>query len=93
MLHNRNSLLTRYKGTEENAAGKNLSPDGWMKKLLSSEDSGVGMSGCNDPIVEMAMTAFSSLMLLAVQIDNKNEEEQKTAISKQMDSGRINLKS
>mgnify|MGYP000632889992 CR=1 FL=1 len=32
-------------------------------------------------------------MLLAVQIDNKNEEEQKTAISKQMDSGRINLKS
>ena len=64
-----------------------------MKKLLSSEDSGVGMSGCNDPIVEMAMTAFSSLMLLAVQIDNKNEEEQKTAISKQMDSGRINLKS
>ena len=93
MLHNGNSLLTRYKGTEENATGKNLSPDGWMKKLLSSEDSGVGMSGCNDPIVEMAMTAFSSLMLLAVQIDNKNEEEQKTAISKQMDSGRINLKS
>jgi len=93
VLHNGNSLLTRYKGTEENAAGKNLSPDGWMKKLLSSEDSGVGMSGCNDPIVEMAMTAFSSLMLLAVQIDNKNEEEQKTAISKQMDSGRINLKS
>ena len=89
VLHNGNSLLTRYKGTEENAAGKNLSPDGWMKKLLSSEDSGVGMSGCNDPIVEMAMTAFSSLMLLAVQIDNKNEEEQKTAISKQMDSGRI----
>ena len=64
-----------------------------MTKLLSSEDSGVGMSGCNDPIVEMAMTAFSSLMLLAVQIDNKNEGEQKTAISKQMDSGRINLKS
>ena len=93
VLHNGNNLLTRYKGTEENAAGKNLSPDGWMKKLLSSEDSGVGMSGCNDPIVEMAMTAFSSLMLLAVQIDNKNEEEQKTAISKQMDSGRINLKS
>ena len=33
-----------------------------MKKLLSSEDSGVGMSGCNDPIVEMAMTAFTSLI-------------------------------
>ena len=37
-----------------------------MKKLLSSEDSGVGLSGCNDPVVEMAVTAFASLMLLAV---------------------------
>ena len=64
-----------------------------MKKLLSSEDSGVGMSGCNDPIVEMAMTAFTSLMLLAAQIDSKNEEEQRAAISAAMDSRRIDLKS
>ena len=64
-----------------------------MKKLLSSEDSGVGISGCNDPIVEMAMTAFTSLMLLATQIDNRNEEEQKAAISEAMDNRRIDLKS
>ena len=58
VLHNGNDLLARYKG-EEN--GKNdLSPNTWMKKLLSSEDSGVGLSGCNDPIVDMAMTAFTS---------------------------------
>lgn len=63
-----------------------------MKKLLSSEDSGVGMSGCNDPVVEMAMTAFSSLMLLAVQIDRKNEQEQMEAISEAADKRRINLK-
>lgn len=93
VLHNGNDLLAKYKGTEENKADKPLSPDDWMKKLLSSEDSGVGMSGCNDPIVEMAMTAFTSLMLLAAQIDNRNEEEQKAAISKAMDNRRIDLKS
>ena len=65
MLHNGNDLLAKYKAAEETVPEKNLSPDGWMKKLLSSEDSGVGMSGCNDLIVEMAMTAFASLMLLA----------------------------
>lgn len=92
VLHNGNDLLARYKGAEENVADKKLSSDDWMKKLLSSEDSGVGMSGCNDPIVEMAMTAFTSLMLLAVQIDNKNEEEQKAAISEAMGGRRIDLK-
>ena len=63
-----------------------------MKKLLSSEDSGVGLSGCNDPVVEMAVTAFASLMLLAAQIDGRSEEEQRTAVSAAMDSRRIDLK-
>ena len=92
VLHNGNDLLARYKGTEENATRQSLSPDAWMKKLLSSEDSGVGLSGCSDPVVEMAMTAFTSLMLLATQIDSKNKEEQKAAISEAMDSRRIDLK-
>lgn len=52
----------------------------------------MGLSGCNDPVVEMAMTAFTSLMLLATQIDSKNKEEQKAAISEAMDSRRIDLK-
>lgn len=93
VLHNGNDLLAKYRSAEEVKTEKPLSPDGWMKKLLSSEDSGVGMSGCNDPIVEMAMTAFTSLMLLATQIDNQNEEEQKAAISEAMDNRRIDLKS
>lgn len=62
------------------------------EKLLSSEDSGVGLSGCSDPVVEMAMTAFTSLMLLAVQIDNKEEERQKAEVSAAMDSRKIDLK-
>lgn len=48
-----------------------------MKKLLSSEDSGVGISGTNDPILDMAMTTFMSLMMLAAQIDSKDEERQR----------------
>ena len=92
-LHNGNDLLAKYRDAESVRENQPLSPDAWMKKLLSSEDSGVGMSGCNDPIVEMAMTAFTSLMLLAAQIDNRNEEEQRAAISAAMDSRRIDLKS
>ena len=91
-LYNGSDLLARYKGSEDVKTEKSLTPDAWMKKLLSSEDSGVGMSGCNDPIVEMAMTAFTSLMLLATQIDAKAEEEQNAAISAAMDSRRIDLK-
>ena len=62
-----------------------------MKKLLSSEDSGVGLSGTNDPIMDMVVKAFSSLMMLAVVIDNKNEEEQKEVISEMADSRKVEL--
>ena len=61
-----------------------------MKKLLSSEDSGVGLSHIADPIMEMAMTMFTSLMALAIHIDNKSEEQKMqaatdAAISKSVD--------
>lgn len=91
-LHNGTDLLTKYKSAEVAVAPeKPLAPDDWMKKLLSSEDSGVGLSGCNDPIVDMAMTAFASLMMLAVQIDNRREEEQIAAISEAADRRSIDL--
>ena len=64
-----------------------------MKKLLSSEDSGVGLSGTNDPIMDMVVKAFSSLMMLAVVIDNKNEEEQKEAISEMAGNRKVELTS
>ena len=64
-----------------------------MKKLLSSEDSGVGLSGTNDPIMDMVVKAFSSLMMLAVVIDNKNEEEQKEAISDMTSNRKVELTS
>lgn len=91
-LSNGTDMLAKYK---EAALGKNpeidttLSPEEWMKKLLSSEDSGMGMSS-GDPIMELVTTLFTSLMALAVQIDGKSEEEKMqaatdSAIKKQVD--------
>ena len=93
VMYNGSDLLAKYRDNENINTDKTMAPDAWMKKLLSSEDSGVGISGCNDPIVEMAMTAFTSLMLLAAQIDAKSEEEQNAAISAAMDRHRIDLTS
>ena len=74
-LHNGNDLLAKYKSNAPQE--QKISSEDWMKKLLSSEDSGVGISGTNDPILDMAMTTFMSLMMLAAQIDSKDEERQK----------------
>ena len=99
LLHNGKDLLASYKAAnpvaQETVAAQqqidtNMSPDDWMKKLLSSEDSGVGIGNSADPIMEMAMTMFTSLMALAVQIDNKTEEQKlqaatDAALSKSVD--------
>lgn len=85
-MHNGNDLLAKYADripsqdiAEEDIAvndtpEEEMTPDGWMKKLLSSEDSGVSLPS-NDPVMEMAVTMFTSLMALAVQIDGKDREE------------------
>ena len=70
-----------------------MSPDDWMKKLLSSEDSGVGIGNSADPIMEMAMTMFTSLMALAVQIDNKTEEQKMQAATDAALSKSVDLSS
>ncbi len=69
-----------------------MKPDEWMRKLLSSEDSGVGLSGSNDPIVDFIVQAFSMLMMLAVNIDRKSEDEQREMISEMVFSRNIDLK-
>ena len=99
LLYNGKDLLASYKASnpvaQETASAQQqidttMSPDDWMKKLLSSEDSGVGLAGSADPIMEMAMTMFTSLMALAIQIDNKSEEQKMqaatdAAVSKSVD--------
>ena len=92
-LYNGNDLLSKYKteAVTTPQESKAQSPEDWMKKLLSSEDSGVGLSGTNDPIMDMVVKAFSSLMMLAVAIDNKNEAEQKEAISEMAGNRKVDL--
>lgn len=82
MLCNGENLITKYtpesgkqkEGVQhaEGKADKLLSVEDWMKKLLSSEDSGVGLGG--DPIMEMITTLFAGLMTLAKQFDGKKQE-------------------
>lgn len=74
LMHDGKDLLSKYKVTDGMANHTGLSPDEWMKKLLSSEDSGTRLGYGTDPIVEMAITMFTSLMALAMQIDSKEEQ-------------------
>lgn len=93
-MHDGQNLLAKYKSPNPDSPviDTSLSPEEWMKKLLSSEDSGIGMGGYGqDPVMEMAMTLFTSLMALAVQIDNKTEEEQMAAATTAAMDRRINL--
>lgn len=82
MLCNGENLMAKYSSefrvkmdtaqqTGEKAE-KPLSVEGWMKKLLSSEDSGIGLGG--DPIMEMITTLYAGLMALAGQFDSKRQE-------------------
>lgn len=89
-LHNGNDLLAKYK-ENSSAVDTSLSPDDWMKKLLSSEDASTGLSSA-DPIMGLVTTMYSSLLALAVQIDSKSEEEQKTQISEAVSKRQVDLK-
>ncbi len=89
-LYNGNDLLAKYK---DNSSGvdTSLSPNEWMKKLLSSEDASTGLSSA-DPIMGLVTTMYSSLLALAVQIDGKDAEEQKTQISEAVNKKQVDLK-
>ena len=94
---NGKDILNKYKTDDmyadlSNGAETNLSPEDWMKKLLSSEDSGVSMP-TGDPIIEMAMGMFTSLMALALQIDGKTEDEKMQAVTDAAISRSIDLTS
>ena len=91
-LHNGNDLMAKYQEEKSSQAIEtSLSPQDWMKKLLSSEDSGTGISRSQDPIMDFVVSAFSSLMMLAVQIDNKSEDEQNKLISEGIDKKEVDL--
>lgn len=93
-LHNGTNLMAKFENNERGThIDRAMTADDWMKKLLSSEDSGIGLGGSHDPIIDFAVTAFSSLMMLAVEIDKKSEEEKIDEISKTVDKRSIDLTS
>lgn len=97
VLHNGKDITAQYKddsaiSINSNVVEPTLSPDDWMKKLLSSEDSGIGM-GHGDPIIEIMVNMFTSLMALALQIDNKSEEEKMQTATDAAINKRIDLSS
>ena len=59
-LYNGNDLLAKYR---DNRSGvdTSLSPDDWMKKLLSSKDASTGLSSA-DPIMGLVTTMYSGLL-------------------------------
>lgn len=89
-LYNGHDLLAKYRDNNS-GVDTSLSPDNWMKKLLSSEDASTGLSNA-DPIMKMVTTMYGSLLALAVQIDNKSEEEQKAQISEAVSKRQVDLK-
>ena len=89
-LYNGHDLLAKYRDNNS-GVDTSLSPDDWMKKLLSSEDASTGLSSA-DPIMRMVTTMYGSLLALAVQIDNKSEEEQKAQISEAVSKRQVDLK-
>lgn len=98
-LYNGEDLLAKYKTeTPQQAeqtdaaqlAAAGLTSEDWMKKLLSCEDSGINLPG-GDPIVEMLVAAFAGLYALAVQLDNKKDEEARQAATDAALTKRIDL--
>lgn len=89
LMHDGKDLMAKYKAADGTSINTTLSPDEWMKKLLSSENSSAHLGYGTDPVVEMAVTMFTSLMALALQIDNK-EEQMRAATEAALDK-RIDL--
>ena len=57
-LYNGHDLLAKYRDNNS-GVDTSLSPDDWMKKLLSSEDASTGLSNA-DPIMRMVTTMYGS---------------------------------
>lgn len=95
VMHNGTDLLAAYKTSSPESVtdiDTTMSLDDWMKKLLSSEDSGVGLTGTgHDPVMDMVITLFTSLMALAVKIDSKSEEDAMQVATDAAIERRINL--
>lgn len=85
-MHNGKDLLAAYTPSsgmkapmQEGRTGEEqMSPDDWMKKLLSSEDANMGIGGSDGGLMEMAFMLFTSLLTIASQMKDDKEEQLQT---------------
>lgn len=95
VMHNGTDLLSKYKSEAQiqPAIDTKMSSEDWMKKVLSSEDSGMGLGAHGDPIMDMAMALYSGLLVLATQIDQQTEEDKRQQVTDSVQKGSIDLTS
>lgn len=84
VMYNGQNLLDKYTTPEERVAQlgqetpqeTHMDPEDWMKRLLTSEDAEPSMDvGGGDSLLEMIVSIFTTLMALALKLDNRSEEE------------------
>lgn len=95
-MYDGQDLLAKYRSSEvaegvgSALADGQMSPEEWIRKLLSSEDSGIGL-GSSDSLMDIVVSAFSSLMALALSLDNNGKEEKMAAATEAAANRRIEL--
>jgi murein DD-endopeptidase MepM/ murein hydrolase activator NlpD len=97
-MYDGQDLLAKYRSSEvAEGVGSALtegqmSPEEWIRKLLSSEDSGIGL-GSSDSLMDIVVSAFSSLMALALSLDNNGREVKMAAATEAAVNRSIELSS
>lgn len=100
VMYNGENVLDRYVtpverteqlGQENPLPDIPLSPSDWMTKLLSSEDAGAHPSMSTDPLMDLIVNIFSTLMALALSIDNRGKEEQMQTVTEAALNRKIDL--
>jgi hypothetical protein len=95
-MYDGQDLLAKYRssdvaeGVGSALAEGQMSPEEWIRKLLSSEDSGIGL-GSSDSLMDIVVSAFSSLMALALSLDNNGKEVKMAAATEAAVNRRIEL--
>ena len=103
--HNGKNLLAQYQpgGTTtqvQQQQTEEQTPESWMNKLLSSNDSGLGMLGMmageggeSQGLLGTIMQMFMMLLMLSMQQEGKSKEEQMEAVTDAVINKRIDLSS
>ena len=105
LQYNGKNLLAQYQpgGTQSQALiaqqTEEHTPESWMNKLLSSEDSGLGLlgglaeGGENQGLLGTIMQMFMMLLMLSMQQEGKSKEEKLEAVTDAVLNKKIDISS